>query len=200
MCRQLNVPRSSFYAWRAAADTVTPTAVRRRLLAQLIKKTFDDSRGTYGCRRVAAELNRRGYPASVGLVADLMRELGLVACQPCAYKATTIAGGDPVASPDLIEREFIAPAPGQRLVGDITYLRTGEGWLYLATVIDLAYPNGGQLAAGRAHAHQPGHRRARHGRHRRPRATRGDLPQRPGQYTSARRGDGARHSHGTRPS
>jgi putative transposase len=138
MCGQLNVPRSSFYAWRAAADTVTAAAGRRRLLAELVAKVFDDSRGTYGCRRVAAELNRRGHPASVGLVADLMRELGLVACQPRAYKITTIAGKDPVDSPDLIEGEFTAPEPGQRLVGDITYLRTGEGWLYLATVIDLA--------------------------------------------------------------
>jgi hypothetical protein len=58
MCRQLNVPRSSFYAWRAAADTVTATAARRRMLAQLVQKVFDSSRGTYGCRRVAAELNR----------------------------------------------------------------------------------------------------------------------------------------------
>jgi putative transposase len=138
MCDQLNVPRSSFYAWRAAAGTVTATVARRRVLAQLVAKVFDDSRGTYGCRRVAAELNRKGHPASVGLVADLMRELELVACQPRSYKTTTIAGDQPVESPDLIEREFSAPAPGQRLVGDITYLRTGEGWLYLATVIDLA--------------------------------------------------------------
>jgi putative transposase len=138
MCRQLGVPRSSFYAWRAQADTVTATAARRRLLSEQVQDVLDDSRGTYGCRRAAAELNRRGHPASVGLVADVMRELGLVACQPRAYKRTTIPGEDAVASPDLIEREFTAPAPGQRLVGDITYLRTGEGWLYLATVIDLA--------------------------------------------------------------
>jgi putative transposase len=67
-----------------------------------------------------------------------MRELGLRACQPRAYKRTTVPGEQPVASPDLIGRDFTAPAPGRRLVGDITYLRTGEGWLYLATVIDLA--------------------------------------------------------------
>src|ERR671912_338589 len=123
---------------RPAAAPGPPAAPRRRQLAELIAKVFDDSRGTYGCRRVAAELNRRGHPASVGLVADLMRELDLVACQPRSYKTTTIAGPDPVLSPDLIEREFTASAPGQRLVGDITYLRTDDGWLYLATVIDLA--------------------------------------------------------------
>jgi len=138
MCRQLAVSRSSFYAWRAGADTVTATAARRQVLAGLVAKVFHDSRGTYGCRRVAAELNRQGHPASVGLVAEVMRELDLLACQPRSYKTTTIAGEEPVETPDLIEREFTASAPGQRLVGDITYLRTGEGWLYLATVIDLA--------------------------------------------------------------
>ena len=58
--------------------------------------------------------------------------------QPRAYKRTTLPGQEPVDRPDLIGRDFTAAAPGQRLVGDITYLRTGEGWLYLATVIDLA--------------------------------------------------------------
>jgi transposase InsO family protein len=136
MCRMLGVPRSSFYAWRHQVDTAT--AARRRVLAQRVAQVFDDSRATYGCRRVAAELNRRGHPASVGLVADLMRELGLRACQPRAYKRTTVPGEAPAPRPDLIDRDFTAAEPGQRLVGDITYLRTGEGWLYLATVIDLA--------------------------------------------------------------
>ena len=81
MCRQLGVPRSSFYAWRHQVDTTTATAARRRVLGELVVEVFDDNRGTYGCRRVAAELNRRGHPVSVGLVADLMRELGLQACQ-----------------------------------------------------------------------------------------------------------------------
>jgi transposase InsO family protein len=83
------------------------------------------------------------------MVADLMRELGLAAVQPRAYTRTTVPGEHPVASPDLIERDFTAGPgsgpgggaghqPGERLVGDITYLRTGQGWLYLATVIDLA--------------------------------------------------------------
>jgi putative transposase len=59
--------------------------------------------------------------------------------QPRAYKRTTVRGDDPIDSPDLIARDFTADgAPGARLVGDITYLRTGQGWLYLAMVIDLA--------------------------------------------------------------
>jgi transposase InsO family protein len=87
---------------------------------------------------VTAALNRDGIACSVGLVADLMREVGLRACQPRAYKRTTLPSQAPVESPDLIGRKFTATRPGTRLVGDITYLRTGEGWLYLATVIDLA--------------------------------------------------------------
>lgn len=66
-----------------------------------------------------------------------MRELGLRAAA-ARYKRTTVAGKDPVASPDLIERDFTAKRAGERLVSDITDLRTGQGWLYLATVIDLA--------------------------------------------------------------
>jgi transposase InsO family protein len=88
---------------------------------------------------VAAELNREGIECSVGLIADLMRELGLRAVQPRGYRRTTLPSEQTVEIPDLIERDFAARGtPGERLVGDITYLRTGEGWLYLATVIDLA--------------------------------------------------------------
>ena len=138
MCRLLGVPRSSFYAWRAQAATETATAARRRELAAHVARVFAAGRGAYGCRRVAAQLNREGIRCSVGLVADLMRELGLKACQPRAYRRTTVPGEAPVTSPDLIGRDFTAEQPGTRLVGDITYLKTGEGWLYLATVIDLA--------------------------------------------------------------
>jgi putative transposase len=136
MCRLLGVSRSTFYAWCDRAETAT--AARRRDLAGHVRRVFEASRGTYGCRRVTAALSRQGVACSVGLVADVMRELGLRACQPRAYKRTTVPGEQPVCTPDLIEREFTAARPGTRLVGDITYLRTDEGWLYLATVIDLA--------------------------------------------------------------
>jgi len=136
MCRLLKVPRSSFYAWRNRVES--PTAARRRELALQVTRVFTDSRQTSGCRRVAAQLGRDGHEASVGMVADLMRELGLAAVQPRAYKRTTVAGEHPVVIPDLIGRDFTATEPGVRLVGDITYLATDQGWLYLATVLDLA--------------------------------------------------------------
>jgi putative transposase len=120
MCRLLGVPRSSFYAWCRQVAAETATAARRRTLGEHVRRVFQAGRGAYGCRRVAAQLNREGHPCSVGLVADLMRELGLRACQPRAYKRTTVHGEAPVTSPDLIGRKFTADAPGRRLVGDIT--------------------------------------------------------------------------------
>jgi transposase InsO family protein len=136
MCQLLGVPRSSFYAWRNRVESAS--SARRRLLGEQIQRVFAEHRRRYGCRRVAAQLNREGHECSVGLVADLMREMGLTACQPRAYKRTTLPGEQPVDSPDLLDGDFSGTEPGLRLVGDITYLRTDQGWLYLATVIDLA--------------------------------------------------------------
>ena len=127
MCRLMHVPRSTYYAWTHRAET--PTRARRRALATQVATEFEISRQTSGCRRIAAALNRRGIACSVGLVADLMRELGLAAVQPRAHKRTTLLGDAPQPAPDLIDRDFTATEPGARLVGDITYLRTGEGWL-----------------------------------------------------------------------
>ena len=89
MCRLLRVPRSSFYAWRNRVETAGQA--RRRQLATEVGRVFAAGRGAYGCRRVTAQLNREGHDCSVGLVADLMRELGLAAVQPRAYKRTTVA-------------------------------------------------------------------------------------------------------------
>lgn len=136
MCSMLAVPRSSFYAWRSHADSAA--TLRRGELTVLVSGVFAEFAQTYGCRRVAQELNTRGHVCSVGLVADLMRELGLQAVQPRAYRVTTVHGEQDSYPEDLLCRDFTAEAPGTKLVGDITYLRTGQGWLYLATVIDLA--------------------------------------------------------------
>ena len=75
MCALLDVPRSSCCAWRNRAEM--PTAARRRELARHVRRCSRAGRGAYGCRRVAAQLNREDRECSVGLVADLMRELGL---------------------------------------------------------------------------------------------------------------------------
>lgn len=129
------MPRSTFYYWKNKVNT--STATRRRGLTIDIKRVFTASRGTYVCRRVAAALNREGIACSVVLVAGLMRTLGLEAVQPRAWKRTTVAGEVAQELSDRLQRHFQAPAPGHIAVGDITYLKTGQGWLYLATVIDL---------------------------------------------------------------
>src|SRR4051812_20666701 len=96
MCRLLRVPRSSFYAWVNRVET--PTQGRRRVLAVEVTKEFGASRQTSGCRRIAAALNRRGIECSVGMVADLMRELGLAAVLQAHHRAGQGAGGG--AGPD----------------------------------------------------------------------------------------------------
>lgn len=138
MCSILGVARSTFYEWRRRVDTITATVARRSELTVAVQQVFDDYRATYGCRRIARRLNELGVPCSVGLVADVMRELGLQAVQPRAYRVTTTHGDGDDYPPDLLDRDFTSTHPGTRLVGDITYLRTNQGWLYLATVIDLA--------------------------------------------------------------
>ncbi|GGS09925.1 transposase [Streptomyces humidus] len=133
MCGRLGVSRSGYYDWRSRPESAT--AQRREELKLLIEKAFDMSDSTYGHRRIQAQLHRWGVAAGVELVRRLMRELGLVPClpRPKRFNLTQAAAGQ---VPDLVGRDFTADAPGEKLVGDITYIATGEGWLYLATVID----------------------------------------------------------------
>ncbi|TFD50400.1 hypothetical protein E3T46_10890 [Cryobacterium sp. Hh11] len=91
----------------------------------------------YGSRRLVKQLRRDGTPVGLGTVGKIMRAEGLVALQPRAWKRTTIQAPELTDRRDRLKRIFQTRTPGIRLVGDITYLRTGEGWLYLATVIDL---------------------------------------------------------------
>lgn len=133
MCTRLGVSKSGYYDWRRRPDSAT--ARRREELKVLIQKAFDMSDGTYGYRRVRAQLARWGHVAGPELVRRLMRELGLLPCQP-RPKRFGLTRSTLCAVPDLVGRNFTAQAPGEKLVGDITYIKTGEGWLYLATVID----------------------------------------------------------------
>ena len=136
MCAWLEVSKSGFYEWRSRPESAT--ARRREELKLLIKKAFDDSDGTYGYRRLAEQLARWGIQAGAELVRRLMRQLGLVACQPRPWRPSTTEPGAAGPIPDLVNRDFSAAAPGVKMVGDITYIGTWEGWLYLASVIDCA--------------------------------------------------------------
>ena len=137
MCRWMEVSRSGFYEWRSAPESAT--AKRRGILALYVKKSFADSDETYGYRRVHADLAAWGVPAGPELVRSIMHDLGLVPCQPRPWRASLTEGdGQEHGIPDLVHRDFTAAAPGEKMVGDITYIPTWEGWLYLASVIDCA--------------------------------------------------------------
>ena len=138
MCRWLRVSTSGFYDHLAAVET--DRARRRAKLICHVQAAFTLGRGTYGVRRVQQVLRRSHDPevasASEKLVRSIMAELGFRACQPRASKATTQPDPDASGPADLVGRDFTAEQPGTKLVGDITYIRTWQGWLYLATVID----------------------------------------------------------------
>jgi putative transposase len=133
-CRVLGVWQSWFYKWRDRPPT--PRADRRGWLAGAVRKVFDDSGGTYGSPRIGIELRAQGWRVFDNTVAALMVEPGLVARVKRRRRGLTRQGRRSVA-PDLVKRAFTAPAPDVAWCGDMTEIATGEGKLYLATVIDL---------------------------------------------------------------
>lgn len=138
LCRVLAVKRrQGYYEWLAAQPARQRRVEADDELTTEIRAIHAAHRGAYGSPRVATELRRRGRRVNRKRVERLMRERGIVGItrrrRRCLTKQDTAAA----PAPDLIGRDFTATAPGQRLVGDITYLPTQEGWLYLATTIDL---------------------------------------------------------------
>jgi putative transposase len=134
MCVWAGVSKSGFYAW--LSRPASATAARRRELEVMITSIFEASDATYGYRRVHAELRAGQVHCSPELVRAVMRDAGLYPCQPKPFRPTTTEPGDTGGTPDLVKRDFTADTPGTKLVGDITYIPTGEGFAYLATVID----------------------------------------------------------------
>jgi putative transposase len=136
MCEWLGVSKSGYYDWRTRPESAT--AQRRELLKIKIKALFEANGEEYGYRRMHAALVRGGEQVSDELVRQLMRELGLVPCQPRPWRHSLTEQGQAGPIPDLVNRDFSAGKPGEKMVGDITYIPTWEGWLYLALVIDCA--------------------------------------------------------------
>jgi putative transposase len=131
----LGVSRAGFYEWRSRP--ISATAKRRDQLKELIVRSFQASGETYGYRRVHADLAAWGRPCGLELVRSLMRELDLEPCQPRPWRhCLTEPDQTRSAIPDLVARDFSSDFPGQKMVGDITYIPTWEGWVFLATVID----------------------------------------------------------------
>ena len=144
LCRVLGIARSSFYHWRSSAPARAARQAADAALAARIRAVHHDSDGTYGVPRITAELrdpaSRHGGQERVNhkRVARVMTGIGLAGLRLRRRRRTTIADPNAAKATDLIGRDFTAPAPNERYVGDITYLPVGErGFLYLATVIDL---------------------------------------------------------------
>ena len=136
-CGLLKVSRAAFYAYLSGPSGRDQDNAD---LAAKIQSVHEESRGRYGAPRVHAELRRRGQRHGRKRVARLMRQAGLAGRAARRWKKTTIADPAAAARADRIRRDFTADASrvNSRWCGDITYIRTWEGWLFLATVIDIA--------------------------------------------------------------
>jgi putative transposase len=135
-CRALGVSRSWFYKWKDHA--LTPRAARRQALAAEVRRLFNAHRGTYGSPRITADLRAAGWRVSQNTVAALMREQGLAARRKKKRRSTTRPGKGRWRAPDLVKRDFPARQLNRKWYGDGTEIKTGQGKLYLASVLDMA--------------------------------------------------------------
>ncbi len=133
-CRALGVSPSWYYKWRERPPT--PRQVRHTDLVEAVWASFEGSGFTYGSPRVWQDLHAAGWRVSKNTVAAVMAEHGWAGRKPPRRRSLTRAGKR-AAAPDLVGRVFTAARPDQRWCGDVTYLPTDEGYLYLATVLDL---------------------------------------------------------------
>ena len=136
LCRLVGVAASGFYAWLRRGPARREGADRG--LRARVGAIFAASRGTYGSPRVHAELRAQGMQVSRRRVARLMREGGLSATIRRRAPRTTDSRHDHAVAPNLLERRFAADRPDAVWLADVSYLPTGEGWLYLAAIKDLA--------------------------------------------------------------
>lgn len=135
MCAQLGVSPSGYYAWRTRNTSARD--IEDVVLTELITGFFQTLAGNPGVRRIRAELAAAGRRVGHKRVWRLMRAAGLRGRHPRPWRATTVPGEKPVPAPDLIGRVFTAEHVNEKWCGDITYIKTWQGWAYLATVIDL---------------------------------------------------------------
>lgn len=137
LCRVLRVARSAFYAW-LRGEARSARASRDAVLLVHIRAVHRRSRGTYGSRRVWRQLRHDGFAVGRRRVARLMRLHGLRGLPSVSYRgSTTDSDHEQPVAPNVLERNFTADAPNVAWVGDITYLPTQQGWVYLAVLLDL---------------------------------------------------------------
>jgi transposase InsO family protein len=135
MCRTLGVSRSGYYAWRHRRPS--PRAQQDATLSAQIQQVHQHSRGTYGRPRVHAALRARGVQTSAKRVGRLMKQQGLHARRRRRFRPTTDAKHTLPVAPNVLERRFQVQAPDVAWVGDITYIPTAQGFLYLCVLLDL---------------------------------------------------------------
>lgn len=135
MCQVLEVSVSGYYAWRGRPESAR--ARQDRALTEKIRVSHQHSRGTYGTPRIQADLADEGERVSRQRIGRLMKAADLVARSKRKFRVTTKTSPHQPVAENLLNREFKADQPNQKWVTDITYLPTTEGWLYLATVMDL---------------------------------------------------------------
>lgn len=139
MCTLLGVSRSGYYKWAAGpgAGKIGPRAARRRELADKIARSHKASGGVYGSPRILADLRAGGEVVSRKTVAKVMRDNAIRGISPRPWRpVTTINDSAPCQIPDLVERRFDRGELDAVWTSDITYLATGQGWLYLCAVRD----------------------------------------------------------------
>ena len=135
LCRVLNVRRSGFYAWRAR-----PESERARVDKQLaveVRSAFLENRRSYGSPRIHVELRAKGRTVGRHRIARLMRVQRLQARKRRRFVTTTDSAHECPVAPNLVRRNFEASVPNQVWAGDVTFIPTAEGWLYLAMLLDL---------------------------------------------------------------
>jgi len=135
MCRLLKVSRSAYYEW--AQHRPNDTKIEDENLKSRIRVEFEKSRATYGTRRLKKALENQSQTVSRRRIGRLMGELNLRCKTQKKFKATTNSKHDLPIAENILQREFDVKEPNRVYVGDITYIWTRDGWLYLAVVIDL---------------------------------------------------------------
>lgn len=131
----MQVTRSGFYAWHKREPSQRQQE-NETLLVQ-IRSFFERSKQTYGSPRIVRDLHEEGISCGKHRVARLMRQAGLRAVVAARYRVTTDSKHALPVAQNVLDRDFNAPAANAKWAGDVTYLWTGEGWLYLAVVLDL---------------------------------------------------------------
>jgi transposase InsO family protein len=137
LCANLEVSPSGYYDWQKRRTLPGPRALQNQILAKQIEVIHDQSRNTYGSPRIVDALRQQGARHGRNRVARLMRAAGLCGRQKGRYRVqTTDSNHDQPIAPNLMAQAPEAAAPNQIWVGDITYIETQEGWLYLAAILD----------------------------------------------------------------